>query len=1031
MASEATTNGVGASTEGLSAAEKLQQQHELKEAQEKAHKATVEDAEDEDAAPTAAAAGSATSTDPSRMATPSADPAPGSKAAGKQPAKEKPAASRPPLDTQSEELFPALGAPKAPAAAPTSMWSKKPATVGKAANGIANSNAATNASSRSSTPASGILTPGSTAPSQRGPVPQMNLPGRYTEQVSLHSSMMTPSNQRKKPLQDILRDINKRSRAHVEMKPGPGDSLTFHGTGPVDDVRMALKEVANQLCSKQALKVPVPIGVRGKIVGKQGATIQAISKKTGAKINISKQEAAEILEDDDLDATVDVTIEGDPFAVQMAKQDIEKIVNEHTSSANTRLRNIPAEYYPFLAARNNQRMQSLQQGRDLRMQIPQYHTWNQQAPPEVPGNRRPASFAPQAGLPIQLGGDRQAVAEAKAEIDRQVQELQRLLTLEQMPVERGRHQFIVGDRGTDLHDFVEQTGCSIILPPDHADSEMITIVGPADRIEQGMDKIMDLASSMAMASADVARQHASAPRGGQAHAQDIHRYLRQRQAIEALERQHGASIVPDSTGSWQIYARDAKAAQKARMDIVNMITGHPPTRFHPVEVDPFFHQHLREQAARDIREQHGVRVVVPDEDGSPVLLVFEDRSPSPEYQLPRSAPSQQDAQAFQQALRDAERHIAEIMNSHQGIVSQEVEAPAKFHDKIRRHVDRHHQARGDSRIPVQVNYGGPAQRRAQAPNLNLRGPQDDVDALMQSLLAFIEQEKQDELERGFTLNFDFPQKFANHLIGRKGENINRLREEFDIDIQLTDGKCEIKGPEAKATACKKHILELGKKLEDEATHHVHIPAQFHKDLIGPQGTQVNRLQTRYGVRVNFPRNKQVDDDASVADDRRNNQKPDEVIIKGPSKGANACRDDLLELLQYVKDNSHTATVSVAQSQLPSLIGAGGKEMDQLRLASGAQIDVPSSREAVSPSGRAEIKIKGSKKAVEEAKKLIEEKAKIFDNTITRTLDVERKHHRLIIGPQGKRLVNVLLHDRDTNTINRHQPSQHDPGCRWS
>ncbi|KAK4506632.1 hypothetical protein PRZ48_000364 [Zasmidium cellare] len=1015
MATEATTNGVGASTEGLSAAEKLQQQHELKEAQEKAaHKATVEDAEDEDAAPhpPPAAAGTASlpiSTDPSRVATPSADPVPGSKAAGKQPAKEQPAASRPPLDTQSEELFPALGAPKAPAAAPTSMWSKKPATVGKAANGVANAGA-TNASSRSSTPASGILTPGSTAPSQRGPVPQMNLPGRYTEQVSLHPSMMTPSNQRKKPLQDILRDINKRSRANVEMKPGPGDALTFQGTGPVDDVRMALKEVANQLCSKQNLKLPVPIGVRGKIVGKQGATIQAISKKTGAKINISKQEAAEILEDDDLDATVDVTIEGDPFAVQMAKQDIEKIVNEHTSSANTRLKHVPAEYYPFLAARNNQRLQSLQQGRDLRMQIPQYHTWNQQAPPEAPGNRRPAAFAPQAGLPIQLGGDRQAVADAKAEIDRQVQELQRQLTLEQMPVERGRHQFIVGDRGTDLHDFVEQTGCSIILPPDHADSEMITIVGPPDRIEQGMDKIMDLASSMAMATADVAKAHHTAPRGGQAHAQDIHRYLRQRQAIEELEKQHGASIVPDSTGSWQIYARDAKAAQKARMDIVNMVNGHPHTRFHPLEVDPFFHQHLREQAARDIRDQHGVRVVVPDEDGSPVLLVFEDRSPSPEYQLPRSAPSQQDVQAFQQALRDAERHIAEIMNSHQGIVSKEVEAPPKFHDKIRRHVDRHHQGRSDNRIPVQVNYGGPrqeAQRRAQAPNLNLRGPQDDVDALVQSLLAFIEQEKQDELERGFTLSFDFPQKFANHLIGRKGENINRLREEFDVDIQLSDGKCEIKGPEAKANACKKHILELGKKLEDETTHHVHVPASFHKDLIGPQGSQVNRLQDRYGVRVNFPRNKQVDEDASVADDRRNNQKPDEVIIKGPSKGANACRDDLLELLAYVKENSNTAIVSVAQSQLPSLIGAGGKEMDQLRLATGAQIDVPSSREAASPSGRAEIKIKGSKKAVEEAKKLIEEKAKIFDNTITRTLDVERKHHRLIIGPQGTNLRNMI------------------------
>lgn len=291
---------------------------------------------------------------------------------------------------------------------------------------------------------------------------------------------------------------------------------------------------------------------------------------------------------------------------------------------------------------------------------------------------------------------------------------------------------------------------------------------------------------------------------------------------------------------------------------------------------------------------------------------------------------------------------------------------------------------------------------------------------MQNLLAFIEQEKQDELERGFTLSFDFPQKFANHLIGRRGENINRLRQEFDVDIQLSEGKCEIKGPEAKANACKKHILEMAKKLEDEATHHLNIPAQYHRDLIGPQGSQVNRLQDRYNVRVNFPKTRQaMDDDASEAGGsnagRNNNQMPHEVIIKGPNKGADACREELLSLLQYVKDNSFTATVSVAQNQVPSLIGAGGKEMESMRLETGAQIDVPGSREAASPTGRAEIKIKGSKKAVEEAKKLIEEKAKTFDNTVTRNLDIDRRLHRLIIGPQGKLCPQLVTHLPSTSS----------------
>ncbi|SMR51785.1 unnamed protein product [Zymoseptoria tritici ST99CH_3D1] len=998
----ATDTNVGSSSaDGLSAAERLMQKH----ASEETHNPTVEEVPDEDLVAHPPPSGIPADSAPASDATLS------SKAAGKQPMREQPAApKKPALDTQSEELFPALGASKAPANAAPSMWSKKPAAVGKAANGVPNGNtngsaATSRASSRASAPVSGIVTPGSGAQSQRGPTPQMSLPGRYSEQIQLHPSMMTPRNQLKKPVAEVLRDINKRSKATIEMKSGPGGVIVFEGSGPVDAVRIALKEVANQLCAKQNLKVPIPMSVRGKIVGKQGATIQAISKKTGAKINISKQEAAEILEDDDMDATIDVQIEGDPFAVQMAKQDIEKIVNEHTSTASTRLKHIPAEYYPFL----NQQLAGSQVGQNAKMQIPQYTNWRQQAPAQ-----NPASFAPQAGLPISLSGDRQAVAELRAEIDRQVQQLQRQLMLEQMAVERGRHQFIFGNKGTSLNEFVKDTGCSVILPPDDDESETLYIVGPSDRIEEAKERIMDLASSMTMASADISRQFANAPRGAQNHARDVTRYLQQRKAIQDIERAHNASIVPDTTGAWNIYAPDNKTAMKARADIMSLVGGHPPSRFQPVDVDPFYHAHIREQAARQIRDDYGVRVVIPDEfDESPILLVYEDRSASPDYQLPRQPPQQSEVQAFQQALQQAQKHILGMLSGNAEITSREVEAPVKFHDKIRRHVDRHHQSLGEGQIPTQVSFGGPrqaAQRRNPGPTVSLRGPQDSVDTLMQSLLAFIEQEKQDELERGFTLTFDFPQQHANHLIGRKGENINRLREEFDVDIQLNDGKCEIKGPEAKANACKKHILEMAKKLEDETTHHLNVPAQYHRELIGAQGAQVNRLQDRYNVRVNFPRNKQGnDDDGDEGGSRRKDQQqPNEVIIKGPSRGADQCRDELLSLLQYVKDNSHTATVSVAQNQLPSLIGSGGKEMEALRLETGAQVDVPSARDAASENGRAEIKIKGSKKAVEDAKKMIEEKAKVFDNTITRNLEVERKHHRLIIGSGGSNLRNIIL-----------------------
>ena len=305
-------------------------------------------------------------------------------------------------------------------------------------------------------------------------------------------------------------------------------------------------------------------------------------------------------------------------------------------------------------------------------------------------------------------------------------------------------------------------------------------------------------------------------------------------------------------------------------------------------------------------------------------------------------------------------------------------------------------------LPVQVRTGGP--------QVLLRGPEARLGDLAEKVRVFVEAEKQDELERGFTLSFDFPQKHANFLIGKKGDNINKLREEFDVDIHVNEGKVDLKGPKAKAEAAKSRILAMGKKLDEEATHILKIQPQYHGEMIGAKGSQVNRLQERYNVRVQFPRSTHgAHDDESVGDaaseaggarHHRSNQAPDEVIVRGPKKGADEARDELLSLLQWTIDNSHTSIVSVAQNQLPSLIGQGGREMESIRESTGARIDVPGNREAADSSGRVELKIRGTKRQVEEAKRLLEQRAKVFDESITKSLDVDKKYHKALIGSGG-------------------------------
>lgn len=324
-----------------------------------------------------------------------------------------------------------------------------------------------------------------------------------------------------------------------------------------------------------------------------------------------------------------------------------------------------------------------------------------------------------------------------------------------------------------------------------------------------------------------------------------------------------------------------------------------------------------------------------------------------------------------------------------------------FHEKLRRFIQKEQQDRAADQIPIRVHNQGLL--------VVLKGPAPAVKILEDKVNAFVAQAIEDEKERGFTLTFDFPQQHANQLIGKGGSNIRELREKFDVEIDVNEGKVQLKGPKAKAETAKAHIISQGKHWADEATYTLKVEPKFHRELIGAGGSQINRLQTRYKVQIHFPRSAkpakedQSEDAASEAVRKapRREQEPDEVIVKGPKKGADEARDEILSLLQYYKDNSFTASISVQASQIPSLIGQRGAGMDDIRQTSGARIEIPNGRD-LEPSSRVEIQVKGTKSQVALAKKMIEEKRDVFDQTVTKTVDIEKKYHRALIGTGGKR-----------------------------
>jgi hypothetical protein len=427
-----------------------------------------------------------------------------------------------------------------------------------------------------------------------------------------------------------------------------------------------------------SIKFPIPQSSKAFVIGKQGSKIKELQEKTGARIQVPKTNDSKPAVEDDDDPLIDVTIEGNKWSVFKAAKEIETIVDERTAPINAKLRTIPAEYYPFIAGSSDiSRLES----EGVRVQVPSYHTWTVQPPPVAPAPGQRPAFQPAAGdNHITLTGNRASVQEARAKIEALAEELERQLAIDELTVERSRHQFIIGKPGMKAHEFFAETGCAIILPADE-EEDVITIIGPPERTQEARTRAVNLAGDMKNSRVDISRQH-KGPGGGPAHARNVTQYLRQRRAIEQLEDLHQAHIVTafgqnGAAMPWDVYSRDYNNVSNAQAAINSIVSAHPPSRFATINVDPFYHKYLRDGITPVVKKDFGVHVVTPPSDAdTAVLLVFEgDSGLEPEYEVPRGQPSLEEIRAFQQGLADAQKHILDIIRAQAQIKSASIDVP--------------------------------------------------------------------------------------------------------------------------------------------------------------------------------------------------------------------------------------------------------------------------------------------------------------------------------------------------------------------
>lgn len=180
-----------------------------------------------------------------------------------------------------------------------------------------------------------------------------------------------------------------------------------------------------------------------------------------------------------------------------------------------------------------------------------------------------------------------------------------------------------------------------------------------------------------------------------------------------------------------------------------------------------------------------------------------------------------------------------------------------------------------------------------------------------------------------------------------------------------------------------------------------IPNQYHAQLIGQSGRYAIRLEENYGVKITFPRSSGENGEGKT----REQLKPDEVLIKGGKRGVASAKSELLDALEFEKENNKVLTFDVPTRSVSRILGKGGASILEIKDVTGAQIDVDKTNDGIG--SLTQITVRGTKDAINAAKTAILAIADQVGEETTTSLVIERKFHRNIIGAGGQGLKDLI------------------------
>ncbi|CAI5757128.1 unnamed protein product [Candida verbasci] len=775
----------------------------------------------------------------------------------------------------------------------------------------------------------------------------------------------------------ILTSIQSETKTKIEFSSSQHTKKRiFLISGRPEEVKLAKKLVIKKLTKSVKLQFTIPSKLRSKVIGQGGKTLKPIIQANEVKIEISDQvediendeDEEEDVDEDIFSKVVKVTIDGDIEGSKAAKNQILQIIKEESKNLSTKIK-IDEKVKPFVEKSLESVIASHP---DLTFSIPDYKS-----------NKNN----------LIVIGDRELILQVKPEIKKILNNLESKITVEEVPIPETKQQFL------PIDEVLETFNVLIQLPKDTESN--VKFIGESKNIKKAQDAAKKTTLQYKVEVLDMSKAH----KGNLNHVKAVAALLNKLGIFKQISEANEVVINPPTEFTnvtsipIEIVAKAGdedkiKLAKKAIVSNVNKIT---PDQTKTVEdIDEFLINKV-DETIKEIAKQENVEYVIIDD----VITLFGS-----------STESQDDAEDFEEVESTTEKEASfdkinteldKLRKLSENIINSVLEVSKKQQNSIvSKSLKSIISSVEPNSVVVKLNY-----------------PSDDELTIhgLKSAVAIIKKNIESDLSdfeehpNGFTAQIQVPSQVVPRLIGKNGANLNQLRDEFNVKIDVPEDKDNKKEEKVEVTIvglkrnvedAKAKILSLSKKWADEILSRVRIENQYHRRIIGPKGVYINRLQDKYNVKIRFP---SVNGESNGFLDAP--KSPNEITIKGPSKGVAKAEEELKELYQFEKENGFKQTVQIPIKAIARVIGKSGETINDIADGTGVEYKFNRDNESEEANGYSEVELTGSKTALKEATTKINAIINEVENFVSRSIQVDPKYHRDLIGPGGSIMKSII------------------------